>query len=416
MLAQTSMITAALLAGQIAFDRAVQDLSSPNTNTRLHAAQLLKETASPEAALPLAKAVTDASDEVQLEAIAGELNIFLADRIVPRRRVGLIVEVRTAIVAEAAFGSGPLAIGPRPVPAGVLTALRAGARDDNPLIALESLYAFGALSTVPSGPERREVMRLSGLDLAAMIGYPEPSMRIAALRVIGRLFGRRPEDAAADPSLIQAVGDAVIKALNDRDRAVRSAAMDALGSMRYERGVQALADLVRFYGRGELAEAATDAIARIGHPSSAPLLLSQLTSRSPAMKLVAIEGLARIGDEGNRPAIGMAVRGERNEAVLLAVSFANATLAGAPPDPIVDALRKPRRRDQALQYLVELSATRRAALEPSLRDSDPGIRVGIVEAFGLALDPAARSIVEPLASDPNPQVAKAAEWAAARLR
>ena len=88
---------------------------------------------------------------MQLEAIAAELNIFLAEKSSRSKRVGLVVEVRKTIAAEAAFSAGPLALGARPVPLEVLTALRAAARDDNPRVALEALYAFGALAVEAAG-------------------------------------------------------------------------------------------------------------------------------------------------------------------------------------------------------------------------------------------------------------------------
>ena len=88
-------------AAQIPFDQAAADLTSPDAGTRLHAVQLLKEAAYPEAAMPLAALVTDPHDAVQLEAIAAELNIFLAEKIVPRKRVALVVEV-----AERGAGRG----------------------------------------------------------------------------------------------------------------------------------------------------------------------------------------------------------------------------------------------------------------------------------------------------------------------
>ena len=108
---------------QVTFEQATRDLTSADVGTRLRAAQMLKAAAYPEAAVPLAKLVTDPKDEVQLEAIAGELNIFLAQKIVPRKRLGLVIEVRNPIAAAAAFSAGPLALGPHPVPAEVLTAL-----------------------------------------------------------------------------------------------------------------------------------------------------------------------------------------------------------------------------------------------------------------------------------------------------
>src|ERR1019366_1115099 len=128
--------------------------ASPDAGVRFRAAQMLKEAAYPEAAIPLAALITDPQDAVQVEAIAAELNIFLADKIVPRKRVALVVEVRNAVLAESAFSNGPLAIGARPVPVEVLNALLAATRDNNPRVGLEALYAFGALAIEPSGAAR----------------------------------------------------------------------------------------------------------------------------------------------------------------------------------------------------------------------------------------------------------------------
>ena len=71
-------------------------------------------------------------------------------------------------------------------------------------------------------------------------------MRYAAVRVLGRVFAKRAQDEPIEST----VGDAVITALNDNDRAVKAAAMHALGAMRYERGVQALTDLFAVLRQG----------------------------------------------------------------------------------------------------------------------------------------------------------------------
>ena len=216
----------------------------------------------------------DPEDEIQLEAIAAELNIFLAEKIVPQKRVGLVVEVRTKIAAEAAFSAGPLALGATPVPLEVLTALRTAARDDNPRVGLEALYAFGALASAPAGDERRDLQQASSPELAAMIGASDEALRAAAVRVIGRVFAAHSSDEEADTS----AGDAIITALNDRNKLIKLAAMETLGAMRYARGVEALTELFQYHKQGEFAEAAFDALARIAHPASIPLFVSQLGS------------------------------------------------------------------------------------------------------------------------------------------
>ena len=208
----------------------------------------------------------------------------------------------------------------------------------------------------------------------------------------------------------------MIAALNDRDRAVTVAAMQALGAMRYERAIQALDNLFRYYGKGDRAEAALDAVARIAHPGSAPLLAAELTSKSAPIRGIAAEGLIRIGDRAQITAVETALGTERNAGAALVKDFAAALLSGAPIEPIVSALTKPRLRDQAKAYLVDLVGPRLSAFSVYAQDPDAAIRRDIADVLGLAEDLAALSLAESLLTDRDQQVAKAAERAVARLR
>ena len=340
----------ALPAGQVSFEQAIAALSSSDANDRLQAATLLKAAAYPEAAIPLAKAVLDSEDAIQLEAIAAELNIFLATKIVPKKKVGLIVEVRTKIAAEAAFSAGPLALGATAVPLDVLTALRTAARDNNPRVGLEALYGFGTLASEPTGAVRRELRQASGPELTALVGASDEALRAAAVRVIGRVYAAH----ASDDDVETSVGDAIITALNDQNRLVKRAAMETLGAMRYGRGVEALTRLFEYYKQGELAEAAFDALAQIAHPASIPLFTSQLGAKSAAMRAMAIEGLARAGDPSQMDAIEAALKGQHDERVIFAGTFASAMLENGSIERITDALLRPKQRDLSKQYLADL--------------------------------------------------------------
>jgi HEAT repeat protein len=410
LLAALSALPAAAGPAQVTFEQATRDLGSPDAATRLRAAQMLKDAAYPEAAVPLATLVTDPDSGIRLEAIAAELSIFLAEKIVPRKRVALVIEVRNPIASDVAFSRGPLVLGSHAVPREVLAALRAGAHDKNPRIALEALYAFGTLAVQPLGGARLELLQTSGPDLAALAGAAEPALRLAAVRVIGRVFERR----FGDPPVAESVGDAVINRLNDADRAMRVAAMQTLGAMRYERSVQALTDLFQHFGKGDLAEAALDAIAHIGHPYSSPLLASQLT-RSAAMKRIAIEGLARTGDRTTVAQIGAALKGERSEAVQLAGSFAAVLLSGASIEPLGEALSLPRVRDSVRAYLIEVAPGRTDLFTRYAQDPDARVRGDVADILGLGGDPAALALIEPLTRDGDPQVARAADRAVVRL-
>jgi HEAT repeat protein len=404
--------SARAFAAQISFEQATADLSSSDAGKRLKAVQLLKQSPFPEAAVPLAALLADPQDNIQLETIAAELNIFLADPIVPRKRLGIVIEKRSTVQAESAFSGGPNAVGARPVPPEVLTALRTAARDENPRVGIEALYAFGTLAIQPGGAARRELLRTAGPDIAAFIGSSDPAMRYAAVRVLGRVFAWRSNDEVIEST----VGDAVITALNDGDRAVRLSAMQALGAMRYERGVQALTDLFTYFGKGDAAEASLDALAHIGHATSIPLFTAQLSSKSAALRGCAIEGLARSGDRSQLPAIQALVDTEHDRGVSLAGAFAAVLLGNGSVDAVADALVRADLREQAKRYVIEIAPGRAALFTHQLLDSDPQMRLDVVDALGLAGDPAAIAVVEPLTNDKDPQVARAAERAIARLK
>jgi HEAT repeat protein len=297
------------------------------------------------------------------------------------------------------------------VPVEVLTALRTAARDENPRVAIEAFYAFGVLAIQPGGAARRDLLRAAGPDVAAFIGSSDPAMRYTAVRVLGRVFAKRPQDEPTEST----VGDAVITALNDNDRAVRAAAMRALGAMRYERGVQALTDLFSYYGKGELAEASLYALAQVGHSTSAPLFIAQMSSKTTSLRGIAIEGLARAGDRANLAAIQAVIDKESEQSVVLAGAFALVLLGNGTTDQVADSLSRPRLREQARRYLIEIAPGRTGAFAHQLLDSDPQIRIDTIDALGLAGDPSAIAVLEPLTKDVDPQVGRAAERAVARL-
>ena len=405
-----TLLAASLLALQaIAFEQAVKDIDSPDAGTRLRVAQMFKAAAYREAAVPLTKLILDSKDDIQLEAIAAELNIFLADKVVPRSRVAFVIEKRAAVAAAAAFGAGPEALGAQTVPPEVLAALRTAFRDETPRVAVEAIYAFGALASAANG--RRDLLRASGSELVAVLGSPDPAVRYAGLSVIGRVYQR----SAGDGPVETAIGDAVVNAMNDSDRALALAAIHAAGALRYERAVQGLTDLFQFYRTGEMAEASLDAIARIAHPASATLLEAQLAAKTPTLRGIAAEGIARLGDPARMPRVNGALGSERDAGVVLARAFAAASLANDPIDPIVDALKKPRVRDQARSYLIELAPRRASAYARALTDENAQVREIAVDALGLSGDPSALPLVESMASDRDPRVARAAERAVARL-
>lgn len=395
----------------VTFESTVAQLVSPDPKVRQRAVALLKAAAYPESASPLGRLVLDSNDDVQLEAIGAELNIFLAEKVTPRKRVGLIVEVRGRIDAESIFSAGPSALGPRRVPLDVVLSLASASTDNHPRVAVEALYAFGILAGEVNRSDRRALLEQTAPMLAPIVGSPNPIMRMAAIRVAARVFGRRP----SDPALNETLGDAVIAALNDREDPIRDAAIWALGAMRYERSVQALTDLFRYYQRKTLGPACFDALARIGHAASLPEFVAQMNARDQTFRAVAIEGLARAGDRSRADAVQAVLKNERSDAAMLAGHFANVMLANGSIEPILDALSRSRLHDQAIQYVYDVAPSRSQAFTRPLQDPDAGLRAEVLDILGLADDPEAIPFIEPLTRDKDPRVAEAAVRALARL-
>jgi HEAT repeat protein len=135
-----------------------------------------------------------------------------------------------------------------------------------------------------------------------------------------------------------------------------------------------------------------------------------------ALKLIAIEGLARIGDREGASQIQASLARERNDAVLLAATFAAVLLSTSSIDPIAEALSRPKLREQALQYLIELAPGRPTTFASLAKDPVARIRADVADVLGLSGAAAALPIVEPMRKDPDPQVVRSAERAVARLR
>jgi HEAT repeat protein len=294
----------------------------------------------------------------------------------------------------------------------VLTGLRAAAQDKNPRVAVEGLYALGALSDNAYGTQRHALLSAAAEELAPLVGVPRTDIRGTAVRVIGRMYSWR----VGDPAVDERIGDAVVNALNDANYDIRLAALDVLGGLRYDRGVQSLTDIYQHYQRGPLAVAALTALARIAHPSTRPLFVAALDGRDVALRAAATAGLARSGATDQLDRIHELLANERNEEAQLAGHFADALLADGAVDDLVGGLARQRTRPQALRYLIDVGPGRAHLLGPHVEDPQPALRIDLLEVLGLSGDPVALSTAERSRQDPDPAVSRAAARALLRLQ
>jgi HEAT repeat protein len=381
---------------QIRFDDVVRNLRNPDPKLRLDALRLLRDARYPEAIGPVAALIADPIDAIQLEAIATELSFFMVDDVSPRKRFAFFIEKRSAGHAAAAFEAGPLAAWPRPAPLELLRGLLQAADDESPQVRLEAIYALGVIGRKPFPPE---------LDAALIkvLDHYDPAMRAGAAKVIGRLQ-------------VTSAGDALIRAVNDSNAAVRYASMRALGQIGETRALAALNEQLAFYGRGEGAWAALDALARIGHSSSLPTFTSRLGDKDPFIRRASAEGLARAGVGSDTAALEVGAGNDSSEMVRAAMAFALQKAGRNYASRLADMMDSPKMAQQLAEYLIELGPPIVPALLPHLQDPDAAIRGNVAQVLGAIGGDETIEALEPLTQDKEADVARAATRAIERIK
>jgi HEAT repeat protein len=377
------------------FEEIAKDLASVHPNVRVEAMRTLAKGGHPDAIAYIAQLLTDPLDEIQLEAIDTLIGFYMVDVPKKSKRIAYVIEVDGGSRAERAFARGPFILLPRPSPEPLKKGLAGAMRDANEQIRLEATYTLGALVPPSAGADAEGA-------LAANLRDPNGHIRLAAARVAG---------AVRATSIVEAL----VAAINDPEDKVKLAAMRSCGDLRDARAVRALDEQYRFYKTGPMARAAFDGLARIADSQSLPLFQENITSRDPAIRRLAIEGVVRAGDPKAVAAIEMATAGETDRSTQLARAFAMQRAQQHGLDVIVMRVNDDVLFEQAMTYLVELGPSIAGPLSDHLRDPNPIVRERLAQVLGLLGGPAARTALEGTLRDPDVNVARAAERGLARI-
>jgi HEAT repeat protein len=397
-------------AQQSPFDPILADLRSPRAGTRVRALRTLTQSGYPQVLAAMAPLALDSDNTVQLEAIDALLTVCLAPAPDPRR--AQTFKALNGSIAPAVFESLPLVVLPRQIPGEVIVNLSAATKDDDARVRTGAALALGVLGSAALGPRPPDTERSLTTDVVYALQHPDPATREALLRAVARLFEPPPH---ASPPV--AIGDAVIAALNDPDERVRLWASDTLGWLRERRAAAALGERLAYYKRGPEADAALHALARIAPPGSASAFRAHLAATDAPMRVMALEGLARLRDREALPQISAALASEHDPAVLLAGAFAYFTLGASENlDQMVQALTTPALARQARVYLTELGGEAAEGLRAYLRRPEPAVRQAVAEVLGLSGDAGSLAALEAAARDADPAVAEAVRQALLRLR
>jgi HEAT repeat protein len=405
-------LAAAPLAAQTGSDALIDALKNPSTRTRIDALHSLGDAARAEAVVPMAALLLDGNDDVQFAAIESLLKVYIVRADLAQRPWGVTAIGRTSTLPELAFEAGPLATIPAVVPGEVLVNLCSVMRqDESSRIRFAAAYALGVLGAPAMGPMNASAQPMVIADVVSGLTHQDAATRQVIARVAGRVFA--PNEGASAPA---AVGDALITAMNDKDALVRRWAMDSLGWMKFEHAIQALTDRASYYGKNEEGAGALHAVARIASSGSAPVLRALLANTYIPFRLLSIEGLGRIGDQGSLPAINESATGVNDAGVALAASYARFMLGQADVVAIADALEHPDIAVQAKVYLAEIAVLKPDAIHALLRTPNPSTRMLALEVLGASRHVDEIATLEPLLKDPAPEVVEVTSEAIRRLR
>jgi HEAT repeat protein len=364
----------AVEAQKYTFEEVASGLTHTDAATRLRAIQILKDADYPEAVVPIAAALGDKEDRVQLAAIDAERSLFTTRPVARRRKIGFVIETRSTAGGEAV--DGLLALKPRAIPSEVLQGLAVALRDNNPQV------------------------RAAAINLSTLLG---------PVACAGRAIAA---GACAD------IGNALIQNLNSREAPVRRAAMQALGQLRYPNAVQALADRYSYHQRGLDALTALEGLAGLGDRTSVSLFTELVTNSNSDVRRLAVEGLGRARATEVLPEMQRVGQTERSGGVLLAIHFAHAKMRapGGSLQELVGALRTPSLRPAALKYLLELSPEVPTELAASLGDESADVRRLVADVLGFSGNAEIVPSLQAAARDADPDVAQAAQQAIERLK
>lgn len=216
--------------------------------------------------------------------------------------------------------------------------------------------------------------------------------RANAARAVGILRGR-----AAEPDLFQALKSKdsavmyeaiiAIQKIRDRDAApqiryllrdlderVQLAAIETTGLLENKDAIPSLVDVLKTSKSAKVRRAALASIAMLPDPSSRSLYLGYLGDRDDAMRAAAAEGLARLKDPADLPAVQKAYQDETKTSPRLSMAFALVSLGRSeaselsPLQLLINTLNSKTHEGEAVAFLIELARDPkiRASLYPTL--------------------------------------------------
>jgi len=376
--------------GQSAIPTVAAYLNSASVDTRIEAVKQLTALGGKDTIDPLIRATKDADPEMQFRAADGLVNYYLPGYV--RQGIGsTVVRVGGAIKAKFSDANDQIVDAFVLVRPEVITALgqlaRAGSSMDS---RANACRAIGILRGRAALTDLIEALRTK--DNGVM--YES----LAAMQKIG------------DPS----AGPRITYLLRDLDDRVQTTAIETAGTLRSTDALPTLRGIVANPRNNKAQRAALAAIAMMPQMQDRDLFLSQLGSRDEKLRAAAAEGLGRIGNRADQPALDKSWNGEDKMSPRLAAAFGllmdgNLNLADDSPFRyLINTLNSAAYHDVAYAYLVE-AARQKPVLQALYTQIDAGTKeekIYVARLLAASGDASSVPYLDKVSRDNDPDVAK----------
>ncbi len=413
---------------QVPVDSLIYDLKNPDAARRKEAAKLLGENKVQRATPDLVAAASDSNPEVRRE-IVGALDRMGDMRALPAfvklssdadssvRSMCMDGMIHLYIPQASGIGGtlnkvanflnpwsdewADVVVEPGiKVDPSAIAAFRDRAKDTDEGLRLRGARSLGILKGNTAVPALLDSLRQE----------PSNSVRFEIIRALSKIG-----DPSAAPSLMSYVGY--------NDNRVRNEAIFAVGRLRYR---QAATEFLRLYEKESALPAKLidkpyredllDALAFIADPSAKELFARERQNSDEALRLHAVEGLARLADPTMVTDISREWLHENSPRVKTAEAYALYRMGRREfLDELVNCLGDNKTSAEARMLLLELKPEELPDLYAQAKHSDVSVLEGLADVLGFIGDERALPVLQTLSNDRRGQIAALANQAMRRI-
>jgi len=376
--------------GQDAIPKIAPYVSDPDLSVRIEAVKALVDIGGPRTVDPLVKAAGDNDPEIQIRATDGLVNVYLPGY-AKSGMSGTIQRVGTSIRGKFTDTNDKVIDAYVEVRPDVVTALgklaRGGATVEARANAARAVGVLRGRAAIP--------------DLVEALHSKDDSVMYEALIALEKI-----RDPSAAPRIAFLVRD-----LDDK---IQIAALETTGILRNKEAAPDVRDAMEHARNIKVRRAALTALAMIGDSNDQQSFLRDLNDKDDAMRAAAAEGLGRVKNSADRPAVEKAFNGEKKMNARLADAFALVSLGSndtgefSPLRYLFNTLNQRIYRGVAVAYLTELcrEPNIRRAIYPMLTGATKDEKIQMSIVLARSGDRDSIPFLETLSIDPDGDVAQ----------